>query len=241
MRFWAGLFGTALAMSYCPSLLAAAPATGPIYDSENINYKPGPTERRGGFAMALTTGYGVGVHRGYELSVDALNDPNGKQSTGVTATSNMSLWFGGAIRDWITTGVGISLTSAPFSDPFGGGGALIFHIEGFPLYSFGGQFRNLGLGLTGGIGTAVLLDQDDRKGDPLAESGALSTLHLTAFWEPWTPWHFSMGPALVYTRGFSQTMSVDQVTLNFRAAIYGVQPKAKPKETARGFTPREDL
>lgn len=241
MRFFAGLVLSALALSLSSRAHAAAPNGSPAYDSENINYKPGAPERRGGFAMALTTGYGAGVHRGYELSIDALNDPNGQKTTGVTVATNTSLWFGGAIRDWITTGVGISLTSAPFTDPIGGGGAFIFHVEGFPLYSLGGQFRNLGLGLTGGIGVASLLDKDDPKGDPVAESGALSTLHLTAFWEPWTPWHFSMGPALVYTRGFSQTMNIDQVTLNFRAALYGVQPKKKPKETAQGFLPREEL
>lgn len=178
--------------------------------------------------MGLTSGFGAGAYSGYELSVDALNDPDQRQSTGGTMATFTSLWLGGSPRDWLTLGIGVLSVSAQGPDVFGGGGALVAHVEGYPLYSLGGTYRDLGLGFSGGLGMINLVDNEERDfEDPLASSGSLSTLSFDAFWEPWRVWHFSFGPALNYTHGFSQTMIINQVTLAFRASLYGVQPKKK--------------
>lgn len=176
--------------------------------------------------MGVSTGFGAGTYRGYDLSVDALNDPNGRESTGATMATFSSLWLGGSPRDFLTLGVGFLSVSAQGPDVFGAGGALVAHIEGYPLFALGGIYQDLGLGFSGGIGVINLVDADDRNfQDPLATSGSLSTVSLKAFWEPWRIWHFSFGPALNYTHGFSQTMIINQATLTFRASLYGVQPK----------------
>lgn len=209
------------------NIASAAPPGGQVsLDADSVNYKPPPTERRGGFAMAVSTGFGAGTYSGYELSVDALNDPDGQQTTGTAMASFTSLWVGGSPRDWLTLGLGFLSMSAQSPEVLGGGGALVAHIEGYPLFALGGVYQDLGLGFSGGLGVVNLVDADERDfEDPLATSGSLSTVSLEAFWEPWRLWHFSFGPALNYTHGFSQTMNLHQATLTFRASLYGVQPK----------------
>jgi hypothetical protein len=215
--------------------LAGATPPGVAFDADSVQYDPPSTERRGGFAMGLTSGYGVGTYSGYELSVDALNDPSARQSTGLAMATNLSLWLGGSPRDWLTVGLGLSFYSAQLTDTFGAGSAFLLHVEGFPLYSLGGTFVDLGVGFEGGLGGIGLADAEDKQmEDPVAESGSLSTLAFKVFWEPIRYWHLSMGPAFNYTMGFSQTMQIHQATLGFRTALYGVQPKKKPPDPEMG-------
>lgn len=226
---------TGALLSFSASLVAwentaaAVPPGGQAsYDSSSVSYEPPPTVRRGGFAMAVSTGFGAGVYRGYELSVDALNDPNGQKSTGTSMASFSSIWFGGSPRDWLTLGLGVVSMSVQSPEIIGGGAALVAHVEGYPLFNLGGIYQDLGLGMSGGLGVVNMVDAEERDYEnPVATSGSLSTLSFEAFWEPWRVWHFSFGPALNYTHAFSQTMNVNQVTLTFRASLYGVQPKKK--------------
>lgn len=203
------------------------------FDDNSTQYMPPTTERRGGFAMGLTSGWGVGTYKGYELSVDALNDPSARQSTGAALASNLSLWLGGSPRDWLTVGLGISLYSARMTDPYGAGSAFLVHVEGYPLYSLGSIFVDLGIGFEGGLGMINLAKPGDSIAEePVAESGSLSTLGFNAFWEPIRFWHISMGPSFNYTYGFSQSMNINQATIGFRTALYGVQPKKKAAKSA---------
>lgn len=179
--------------------------------------------------MGLTLSYGLGDYRGYPLEVEALNDPTQEQKTGLSMASNLSLWLGGSPRDWLTVGVGLSLMGATLNQEIGTTTGILFHVEGFPLYSWGGTFRNLGLGFDGGVGIGAIYAKDDKKfEDPLAESGGMSTLGFSVFWEPILFWKISMGPAVNYTYAFSQTMQVNQFVLGFRTALYSAQPKKKP-------------
>lgn len=229
MKFSLGALLAALmaASGTCTKSAAAeAPPLAPTFDSTSIQYRPPETERRGGFVTALTIGYGLGEYHGYPLEVAALNDPSQKQSTGASLASNLSLWIGAAPRDWITFGFGLSFLGAALNQNFGTASAFLFHVEGFPLYSLGGIYRDLGLGFDGGAGASLLFDKDDKKlENPLAESGSLSTLGFNVFWEPIAFWKISMGPSLNYTHAFSQTMKVNQVTLGFRTVLYTSQPK----------------
>ena len=182
--------------------------------------------------MAISQGLGMGEYRGYPLTFAALNDPNGERSTGPAFTSNFNLWLGVALRDWLTVGLGFSAL-AGFGENQGSNVGLLFHAEAFPMFAWGGFYQDLGFAFDGGIGTSLLATTDDKKfEDPIAEGGAMSTLGLSAFWEPLRFWHFSAGPQLSYMYSFSQTMHVNQVTLGFRMSLYGVQPKKQSVETA---------
>jgi hypothetical protein len=180
--------------------------------------------------MGITGTYGIGTYDGYPLSVDALNDPNGEQSTGPSFASNFNWWFGGAPRDWLSTGLGFSALSAQFNRATGVGIGLLLHVEAFPFYSLGGLYRDLGIGLDGGLGVVTMFDADDKEfEEPIAESGSLSTIAVSAFWEPIRLWNVSMGPAANYVHGFSQTMHINQFTVGWRTSLYGVQPKKKKR------------
>lgn len=212
---------------------AAAPGAGATFENNPINYPPPKTERRGGFAMALSSGYGAGSYVGYPLEVAALNDPSQRASTGVGLATHFSMWLGGALRDWLATGIGIALLSNS-GQARGTTAAFIFHAEAYPLYAYGGQFKNLGLAFDGGIGASLLYENSDKSfEDPIAEGGAMSNLGLSVFWEPLRFWNFSAGPILTYNKAFSQSMQVNQVTLGFRTALYGVQPKKKNRRKKR--------
>ncbi len=211
-----------------PTALGAAPGGQADYDSNAVNYEPPATERRGGFAMGSNLGFGMGSYSGYELTIEALNDPNQRQSTGAGFASFQSLWLGGSPRDWLTLGLGGVGIATSGSDVIGTGGAFFAHVEGYPLYSLGGGYRDLGVGFSGGIGGLRLADADTKDfEEPLADSGALSMLSISVFWEPLRWWHFSFGPSLDYAHGFSPTMDAHQLTLSFRTSLYGVQPKKK--------------
>jgi hypothetical protein len=156
-----------------------------------------------------------------------LNDPDRKETTGPGFASQLSLWLGASIRDFLTFGVGASLLSAN-GDQLGGGLAMLLRIEGYPLFYKGGLYRDLGLSFEGGVSVGAIVEREDGKpGDPVANGGSMSTLGLGVFWEPLRFWHFSAGPSCNYLYAFSQTMQVHQGTLGFRFVFYGTQPKKR--------------
>lgn len=237
VRAISGIAG-AVALGFSPGpALAAAPGAGAEFDSSSANYEPPPTIRRGGFAMAISQGFGLGAYNGYPLTFAALNDPDGERSTGPAFTTNFNLWLGAGLRDWLTVGVGFSALSA-IGQNLGSTAGVLFHVEAFPMFTWGGFYQDLGFAFDGGVGMSLMASPDDKKfEEPIAEGGAMSTLGFSAFWEPLRFWHFSAGPQLTYVYSFSQTMNVNQGTLGFRMALYGVQPAKKESvETAFGVS-----
>jgi len=209
--------------------LAADSAGGAVFDASSVNYEPPKTIRRGGFAMGVSSGLGLGSYRGYPLEVDALNDPEGQQSTGPAFATQLNVWLGGSLRDFLTFGLGVGLTSGTASDR-GVMSAVLFRVEAYPFFSRGGVFQDLGLSFDGGLGLAFMNEGEETAyEDRIADGGAMSTLALGVFWEPIRFWHVSGGPAVTYLRAFSQTMNIDQVTVGMRWALYGDHPKRKAK------------
>lgn len=207
---------------------AAPPGGG---DTNAVSYTPGPSVRRDGFAMGMNMGFGLSQAGGFENTVSSISDPTRRLETGSELGSNFSIWLGGAIRDWLSVGLGITSTTTLTGNPMGANPAFILHVEGFPLFARGATWQDLGIAIDGGVGTAVLLDRDAGNSQkPLAEGGSMSTLGVTVFYEPLRLWHFSAGPSLSYMHAFSQSMSADHVIFGFRVSLYGVVPK--PKATA---------
>jgi hypothetical protein len=226
--------GAVTILSWSSPALATAPGNS---DSTYINYDPPATVRRGGFALGLSMGFGVASVNGFPNKVESLSDPNAEVFTGAAVANSLSLWVGGALRDWFTFGIGARSTAGFASDNFASLPALLFHVEGFPLFFKGGHYQNLGLALDGGLGTGVIFGMDAKPGsDPLASGGSMSFVGLTAFYEPLRFWHFSAGPGLSYTHSFSQSLQSHDVLLSFRMTFYGNQPKlpkARKQERSR--------
>jgi hypothetical protein len=227
-----GLAAPVAALFLSTPALATAPGGN---DSSFVSYQPPPAVRRDGFAMGLSVGVGLLAADGYPNTVQALSDPTAEVRTGLVPGASLSLWLGGALRDWLTFGIGFRSSSGFSPDRLTSLPALLLHVEGFPLFFKGGHFKDLGLALDGGLGSGTIFGVIDQKAlDPLASGGAMSFLGLTAFYEPLRFWHFSAGPGIGYMHAFSQSLTSHQVLLSFRLTFYGNQPKpaaAPPKSS----------
>jgi hypothetical protein len=187
--------------------------------ADETNYVP-PAERRSGFSVGLGAGLGVGSFTGYPNEVAKIDNPEYRSSTGLAPASGYSIWLGGALRDWLTVGVGLFTSGGGKDDTVGGGGAFGMHIESFPLYALGGTLRDLGLVTEFGAGGGAL--QED--GDETANGGNMSFIGLGAFWEPLRFWHMSHGPIIMYKTMFSDTMNGNAAFAGWRVAFYWTQP-----------------
>lgn len=210
---------------------AAAPGAGASFDEARVNYQPPPATRRDGFAMGLSYGVGLGSFSGFPLEAAALNDPSQEVSTGPGLATNFSFWLGGALRDFLTFGLGVTTMSTSGSK-LGVEPAFLVHIEAFPLFYRGGFFEDFGVAFDGGLGIGFIGEKGQNPAEePLAEGGSMSLVGLETFWEPLRFWNVSAGPSLSYRYSFSQSMQVHQGMLGFRMALYGVQPKKRKQQT----------
>ncbi len=191
-----------------------------VESAEGERYRAPPTERRGGFHLGLSSGAGYGGVIGYPNKLGQIHNPSYRQSVGGLATAT-GLWVGGMLRDWLGVGVGASLLSTLEKQQQAATFAFVLHVEAFPAYALGGQWRELGVLAEFGAGGGVVLDDAQRE---QANGGALSVIGIGAFWEPWKFWHLSAGPALQYSYRFSESMHAHGVSLGLRLAFYGVQP-----------------
>jgi hypothetical protein len=191
-----------------------------VFDSGAADYEPPEPERRYGFAFGLGYGAGYGSALGYPNKLGEIDNPEFEQSVGGVAFAN-SIWLGGTLRDWFTFGLGLSSRVAQQGDLMAQNGAFVLHMEGFPLWSLGGQWRDVGIYGETGVGGAVIVDKDQ---NIVADGGSMSVLGLGAFYEPWQLWHFSFGPGVAYHHEYSQSLSSHVVSLGIRSVFYGVQP-----------------
>jgi hypothetical protein len=130
------------------------------------------------------------------------------------------IWLGGTLRDWFTFGLGLSARRGQEGDLAAQSGAFVLHLEGFPLWALGGEWRDVGLFTELGAGGETIVNADQ---DIVADGGAMSVVGIGVFYEPWQPWLFSLGPSLQYHHEFSQSLESDFVSLGLRVAFYGGQ------------------
>jgi hypothetical protein len=191
-----------------------------VFDSGGVSYEPPPPERRSGFAFGLGYGAGYGSSLGYPNKLGQIDNPDYEQNVGGLAFAS-SIWLGGALRDWFTFGLGLSSRAVQEGDLQAQNGAFVVHLEGFPLWSLGGAFRDLGVFGEAGAGSAVIVDPAKKV---VANGGSMSVLGIGAFYEPWQLWHFSFGPGLTYHYEYSQSLASHVVSLGVRTVFYGGQP-----------------
>ncbi len=186
-------------------------------EGEYGDYEAPSPERRSGFTVGVSYGAAYLDAVGYPNKLSQIDDPAYRQTLSGFGTGS-SLWLGGVLRDWLTFALGMS--SRRDFDQQLAGGAFVFRVEGFPLFALGGAYRDVGVFGEFGAGGNVI----EKEGEVVADAGFTSMLGLGAFYEPWTFWKFSSGPALQYTREFSQSMTVHAVTLGMRLNLYATQP-----------------
>jgi hypothetical protein len=215
-----------------PSGVAEAAAPGGQDTPSMLTYQPPKVKRRDGFMVGVSLGAGLAGYAGYPNVAGQIGDPNYLSQSGPLFGYAVTFWGGGALRDWLTVGLGASIASAGAGSTQGGISSAILHLEVYPFFPWGGPYQDLGFAFDGGLGGGALL-QTASSPDPLG-AGSTSHVALTAFYEPLRFGPFSAGPTLTYAHDFSMTMQVSQATLGLRCTGYSHQPK-KTTQTAKGF------
>lgn len=98
------------------------------------------------------------------------------------------------------------------------GYAFLVRVEAFPTFPLGGAWRDLGIGVDVGIGTAGIERQSD--GATLADGGAIGKLGVHVFWEGLRASKLGFGPIAGFDYSFSGPMSRPFAMLGFRMAFY---------------------
>jgi len=173
--------------------------------------------RRSDFTAGVTLGLVAGAVVGYPNEIGKLGNPDYRAATGAAFGSGTLIWLGGALRDWLTLGVGASFLEMKGGDLQASGGGALFRIEAYPLFYQGGPWRDLGFVGNFGIGGMKLSEGSDTR----ADGGSMSLVGAGAFWEGLRAGHFAFGPGLEYQRLFSQSLHVDAALVSFRVAVYG--------------------
>jgi len=224
------------ALGLCLAAPARAAAPGGQDTPSQLIYQPPKSQRRDGFTIGASFGAGMAAYSGYPNVAGQIDNPDYLTTSGPLFGYSVTLWGGGALRDWLTVGLGASVTAAGAGDTQGGITSAILHLEVFPFFPWGGPYRDLGFAFDGGVGGGALL-QTSFAPDAV-DSGATSHVGLTAFYEPVQFGPFSVGPTLTYAHDFSWTMKVHQVTLGLRWVGYLVQPKGGQAAKAQAMTAR---
>ncbi|MDX2055261.1 MAG: hypothetical protein SFV15_22855 [Polyangiaceae bacterium] len=184
-------------------------------DAEDYTPK---TERRGGFMLGFAPAYGIGTTSGYPNEAEKVNRAEFRADTDLAAASYTSVWFGGALRDWFSYGLGGVLVGQKGNQLEASGVAFGVRLEAFPLYQLGGSLRDLGVHGEFGAGA---LKVEEKDGTKVADGGSLSLIGVGAFYEPWRLWQIKLGPSLEYSQMFSQTVRAHFVSLGLRTSFYG--------------------
>jgi hypothetical protein len=202
-------------------LALSTPARADFAEADYGDYEPPEPVRRSGFTFGLDYGLGYANISGYPNKLTQIGDSAYEQTVSAPASSG-ALWLGGALRDWLTFSVGYGIRGGGTADMAGGAGAILFRLEGYPLFFKGGRFRDLAVMGEFGAGSGAIVRSSDNK--VVAEAGSMSSVAFGAFYEPWQFWNFSAGPVLRYGHDFSESWSSHSVTLGLRMAFYSTQP-----------------
>jgi len=189
-------------------------------DSENDAWDGGYKQvstRRSGFVLGLDLGLQLGNGYGYPNDIAKLDDPLYKRNTAFALGGTNRLWFGGALTDWFVFGIGLHGYTLQHGETKLQGSAFIFHVEGYPLFYNGGVFQDLSIFGDFGAGGAKITGHNREE----ADGGLMSNVGVGVGWDGVRFWKFSLGPAVEYWHDWSQTMTVNTVSLEARLTFVG--------------------
>lgn len=202
----------ALAVAIDPPAATGPGKEAPAWDTARATH-------RSGFVVGLSLGTGVVAFSGYPNDSRKIGLASHYTETGASIGSTFSLWFGGALSDWFTFGLGFTGGSMPFlSDQKASVGGLIFHVEAYPLFPRGGHWRDLGFMFNGGTGAANVTPKDSDK--KLIDSGSASLLGAGPFYEGFKLWKTKGGPFVEASYMWSDSVRRPGLFFGWRTALY---------------------
>ncbi|MCC6646489.1 MAG: hypothetical protein IT374_13070 [Polyangiaceae bacterium] len=199
------------------AVAAAEPVVAPPKNEGDNPYFPVTTRRRYGFTLGLEGGANVTRAEGSGMQFTARTTPT---STGAAFGTGQSLWIGGVFTDWFSFHLGMTFNRASVGDHEISGTGFMFGLETWPLFARGGVFRDLGLGLDFGTGTAEVRSKARDKVE--ADGGGMSMVRASVFWDAVSAWKLNLGPFVAYERRTGEVYSQDLAWLGVRAVFYGV-------------------
>ncbi|RLB62634.1 MAG: hypothetical protein DRI90_08650 [Deltaproteobacteria bacterium] len=176
-------------------------------------------ERRCGLSLGIVAGGMLGAVEGFPNDSEKIDRELFFTETGSAGGGQVSSWIGVAITDYFVFGLGGhfgALKSSDHDTSFFGGN---FHIDAFPLYTLGGEWRELGLNVDAGVSTATTSHVDDPDVG-LIESGGASRVAVGVFYEGFRWWKLSMGPFATYDQLWSTSAYRPTAWIGWRTAFY---------------------
>lgn len=199
-----------------PSLPSEPP---PAADDPN-DWESTPRTRRSGFTVGTSFGLMGGASSGYRNKVSEVGNPAYRASVNGLGGGGF-IWLGGAFTDWFNFGIGGGGGNFGNADFQWSGGAFIFHIEAFPLFSLGEGWRDVGVSFDFGTGPGTIVRKSDN--EEVSGDGTLSLAGMGLFWEPWriAGGHLTAGPAISFLYGFTEWQKTSVGMVGLRGAFYG--------------------
>lgn len=180
-------------------------------------WETAPHEHRGGFAVGLSLGGGLGAANGFPNDATKIGRLDYYTEGGLGITSASGLWLGGALADWLNFGVGFGYSMILNGDTQSSTPLMFFHTDVFPLYPLGGPLRDLGVVFDVGLGFPETIDVET---DEILISGTSSYLMAGAVWEGIKAWKLRFGPMIAGHYMWSETLRRPALILGFRGTLY---------------------
>lgn len=207
------------AASKADAPVAAPAATVDASGKERPAWDTAPATHRSGFVVGLALGSGVAAISGYPNDSRKIGLRSNYTETGASVSGMSSLWLGGALSDWFTFGIGFTGGSMPLlSEQKASTGGLIFHIEVYPLFPLGGRWRDLGVMLDAGTGTAAVTPKESEK--KLVDGGSASLIGAGPFYEGFKLWKIKHGPFIEGSYIWSDSVRRPAAFFGWRASLY---------------------
>jgi hypothetical protein len=232
----------AKASSATPSAAPEAPAPAPAPPARSTDpprseepkalWETAPALRRAGFTVGLSFGGALGNVTGFPADIKK-RTAEFRADTGIGFGGGATLWLGGALTDWLVFGAGLGAAHTQGNGAVVQGMTFVFHTEVFPLFTLGGIFQDLGVGLDTGAGSFTGESESKPAGDagklvaPLIESGAASRVGASIFYDGLRLWKVSTGPFVAFDYTWSATLNQPLFLVGLRTALYTKAPKKK--------------
>jgi len=166
----------------------------------------------------ITLGAGVASIVGYPNDLTKIGYQSGYTATGARPAGLGSIWVGTAFAEWFTFGIGVSASGlAGTGDDTAWLLGGVFRVDTYPLFPLGGAWRDLGIRLDAGLGTARVTDP---AGDKLVDGAFASIVGGGVFWEGIRAKKTRHGPILYGDYLWSDTARRPAIFLGWRSVLY---------------------
>jgi hypothetical protein len=209
--------------------LEEAPAMPPPADEPE--WEKRPATRRSGFTAGILTAAALGMASGYPLDLKKIGRERYYTQSDVSIAGTGAAWLGFSLIDWLSVGLGINGNLLGASGLSGGGAAVFFRAEAFPMWSYGGIFREIGASIDAGAASALFTSTEDDSNR--INAGVASYIGGSAFYEGIRVWHAAMGPTLFANYMWSDTVRYGNIGVGWRVAVYSDPVANKDKKSNR--------